>query len=68
MPTDDLQSSYEQAIAVLHQLREQGPVKAYNDLREEIASRWPERPAGRDPLLGLEQHPSQVQVPGCMID
>jgi hypothetical protein len=22
----------------------------------------------RPPLLGLEQHPSQVQVPGCMID
>jgi hypothetical protein len=61
MPTDDLQSSYEQAIAVLDQLREQGPVKAYNDLREEIASRWPERPAGRDAAAWLARTHTEIE-------
>jgi hypothetical protein len=61
MSTEDPQLNYERAIAVLDQLREQGPIKAYNDIRAEVASRWPKSPAGLDATAWLKSTDAAIK-------
>lgn len=56
-----MQLDYGRAVELLDHLREHGSVKAYNDLREQIAQRWPDSSAGRDAAAWLERARTTIE-------
>lgn len=57
--SDDV--GYDQALALLEHLRLHGPVKACNDLRAEIAGRWPQRQAGQDAAEWIRRTHTEIE-------